>query len=120
MEPCRNKVSACIHGDADRRASKQYGQQAKGRLSQSSPETGGQFYALLGGVKHFLPRMQSVVCVAGKHMQMKVPHILIAGWPVVLARRNALALERIAHGLRQTTRGAKNVMTQHFLHRSGR
>mgnify|MGYP001232409528 CR=1 FL=1 len=38
---------------------------------------------------------------------MKVPHILIAGWPVVLAGGNALAAESLLHCPRQTTGGAK-------------
>lgn len=42
-------------------------------------------------------------------MKMKVPHILITGRPVVLACGDAFTPERILHGLRQATRGTKEV-----------
>jgi len=45
-------------------------------------------------------------------MHMEVPHILIAGRPVVLARGDALALENVLHGPRQVPRGAKEIGTE--------
>lgn len=42
-------------------------------------------------------------------MEMVVPHILVAGGTVVLASGNAFAPEGIAHGMRQATRGTKEV-----------
>jgi hypothetical protein len=42
-------------------------------------------------------------------MKMVVPHILIAGWPVVLASRYSFATEGFPHGVRYATRGTKEV-----------
>ena len=42
-------------------------------------------------------------------MKMVVPHILIAGWPVVLASGNSFTPESIPHGLCQATRGTEEV-----------
>jgi len=42
-------------------------------------------------------------------MKMKVPHILIAGWPVVLASGDSLTLESTPHSVSQATRGTKEV-----------
>jgi len=40
---------------------------------------------------------------------MKVPHILIAGWPIVLASGDSFTPEGISHSLCQATRGTKDV-----------
>lgn len=45
-------------------------------------------------------------------MKMKVPHILIAGWPVVLTSGDSFTPEGIAHSVRQATRGTKEVATK--------
>ena len=45
-------------------------------------------------------------------MKMVVPNILVTGWPVVLARGDALTTKGLAHGVRQATRGAKEVVAQ--------
>lgn len=45
-------------------------------------------------------------------MEMKVPHILIPGWPIVLARGDSFAAEGIPHGVRQTTRGTEEVVSK--------
>ena len=42
-------------------------------------------------------------------MKMVVPHILIAGWTVVLASGDAFTAEGIPHRVRQATRGTKEV-----------
>ena len=42
-------------------------------------------------------------------MKMKVPHILIAGWPVVLTSGDSFTLEDIPHSVRQATRGTEEV-----------
>ena len=42
-------------------------------------------------------------------MKMKVPHILIAGWPVVLASGDSFASECMLHSVRQATRGTEEV-----------
>lgn len=81
-------------------------------LSQGSPESGSQLNTLLSGVGRFHPCIESVVRVAGEDMQMKVPHILIAGRPVVLARGDSFTLERILHGARQATRGTKEIVAK--------
>jgi hypothetical protein len=53
--------------------------------------------------------MQSVIRVARKYMKMVVPHILIAGWTVVLASGNTFTPEGISHSVRYATRGTKEV-----------
>ncbi len=45
-------------------------------------------------------------------MKMVVPYILITGRTVVLASGYALTPERISHGLRQATRGTKEVAAE--------
>ncbi len=40
-------------------------------------------------------------------MKMEMPHVLIAGWPVVLASGDSFTTEGIPHSVRQATRGAK-------------
>jgi hypothetical protein len=47
-------------------------------------------------------------------MKMKVPYILIASWPVVLASGDAFTPEGIPHCLRQTSRGPKEIASEHF------
>lgn len=42
-------------------------------------------------------------------MKMVVPYILVAGWPVVLASGDAFTTEGVQHGVRQATRGTKEV-----------
>jgi hypothetical protein len=42
-------------------------------------------------------------------MEMVVPHILIAGWSVVLASGDAFTPEGIPHSVRQATRGTKEI-----------
>lgn len=50
--------------------------------------------------------------VTGEHMQVVVPHILVAGRPVVLPGRDAFAAEDNAHRLRQPPRGPEDLHTQ--------
>jgi len=45
-------------------------------------------------------------------MKMVVPHILIAGWTVVLASGDSFTPEGIPHSLCQATRGTKEVATK--------
>lgn len=45
-------------------------------------------------------------------MKMVVPHILIAGWPVVLASGDSFTTEGIPHSVRQATRGTKEVVAK--------
>ena len=42
-------------------------------------------------------------------MKMVVPHILVAGRPIVLASGDSFATEGIPHGVRQAARGTKEV-----------
>lgn len=49
-------------------------------------------------------------------MKMKVPDILIAGWPVVLASGDAFTPEGISHGVRQVTRGTEEVVAKVVRH----
>lgn len=88
----------------------------KGTLRQSSPETGGQRNSLLGGVAHFFAPIQPIVRIAREHVQMVVPHILIAGRPVVLARGDAFAAEGRQHRVRQAPRGAEDLVAQVVRH----
>ena len=76
-------------------------------LPQGSAETGRQVNSLLGGVGHFLPRIQSVIRVARKYMEMVVPHILISGWSVVLTSGDSFTTAGTPHSVRQATRGTK-------------
>lgn len=87
-----------------------------GALRQRSPETRGQRDALLGGVGRFLPAIQPVVRVAREHVQVVMPHILIAGRPVVLARGDAFAAEGRQHRLRQAPRGVEDLAAQFVRH----
>lgn len=45
-------------------------------------------------------------------MKMVVPHILITGGTVVLASGDSLTPEGIPHGVRQATRGTKEVVAK--------
>ena len=45
-------------------------------------------------------------------MKMKMPDVLIAGWPVVLAGGDAFTPENIPHGVRQVTRSPKEVVAK--------
>ena len=45
-------------------------------------------------------------------MKMKVPHILIAGWPIVLTSGNSLTPEGNPHSVRKTARGTKEFVAK--------
>ncbi len=45
-------------------------------------------------------------------MKMKMPHILVAGRSVVLASGDTFTPEGIPHGVRQVTRGSKEVAAE--------
>jgi len=92
------------------------GSSRRARLRQRSPKTGGQRNALLVGVAQFLPPIQPVVRIAREHVKMVVPHILIAGRPVVLARGDAFAAEGGQHRVRQAPRGAEDLVAQVVRH----
>jgi len=81
-------------------------------LLQSGPQSGCQLNALLGGVGHFPARVQCVIGVARKYMEMVVPHILIAGWSIVLASGDSFTTKGTLHSMSYATRGTKEVVAE--------
>jgi len=79
-----------------------------GRVERRS-EMVRKLQTLFVGVATFLAAVESVAVEARKNMQVIVPNVLVAGWPVVLAGRDTLAPKSSLHGLRQTARDAENI-----------
>src|SRR6187551_3999882 len=62
-------------------------------LLQGGSQTGGKLDPFFGRVGRLLPRIQSVVVVSWKDMQVVVPDILVAGGSIVLTGGDSIALK---------------------------